>query len=101
MITRASNKNVVFSHPFLLKNVGRVLPPGNYRVTTDEELIEELSFLAYRRVSTVIFVPLQSRDASSVEMVTIDPSDLEAAQDRDRAMQQLAAVKTDEAGRGP
>ena len=40
---------------------------------TDEQLIEELSFPVYRRVSTVIFAPGQSRYGSSVEMLTIDP----------------------------
>ena len=53
---------------------------------TDEALIEELSFPVYRRVSTVIFVPGPSKHASSIEMVTIDPRDLEAAQDRDKAL---------------
>ena len=53
---------------------------------TDEQLIEELSFPVYRRVSTVIFAPGQSPNSSSVEMVTIDPRDLQPAQDRDNAM---------------
>ena len=57
---------------------------------TDELLIEELSFPVYRRVSTVIFVPGQSPHGSSVEMVTIDPRDLQAAQDRDNAMPALS-----------
>jgi hypothetical protein len=48
---------------------------------TDEELIEELSFPVYRRVSTMIFVPGNS--ASSVEMVAVDPQDLQAAQEWD------------------
>jgi hypothetical protein len=81
MTTRSHSKSVVFSHPFELKGVDRILPAGDYRVVTDEELIEELSFPVYRRVATMIFVPAQSR--SSVEMVTIDPRDLQAAQDRD------------------
>jgi hypothetical protein len=85
MITRTRNTLVVFNHPFELKGVDRTLPPGEYRVVTDEQLIEELSFPVYRRVSTVIFVPGQSH-ASSVEMVTVDPRDLQAAQDRDKAM---------------
>jgi hypothetical protein len=57
MMTRSNSKTVIFNHPFELKGVDRVLPPGNYRVVTDEELIQELSFPVYRRVSTVIFVP--------------------------------------------
>jgi hypothetical protein len=49
------------------------------------ELIEGLSFPAYRRVATMIFLPAQSHRASSIEMVTIDPLDLQAVQDRDAA----------------
>jgi hypothetical protein len=42
MITRSHSKSVVFSRPFLLKGVDRVLPPGEYRVVTDEELQQQL-----------------------------------------------------------
>jgi hypothetical protein len=82
MIARSLSKTVVFNRPFLLKGVDRTLPAGSYRVVTDEELIDGISFLAYRRVATVIFVPA-AIGASSVEMVTIDPLDLQAALDRD------------------
>jgi hypothetical protein len=82
--TRTRNSLVVFSHPFELKGVDRTLPPGEYRVVTDEQLIEELSFPVYRRVSTTIFVPGKS-GTSSTETVTIHPRDLQAAQDRDKA----------------
>jgi len=61
--------------------------PGDYEVVTDEELIEGLSFPVYQRVSTAIIVPAQSHQASSVEMVPIDPRDLQSAQDRDKAVQ--------------
>jgi hypothetical protein len=57
MTTRSHSKSIVFSHPFELKGVDRILPAGDYQVVTDEELIEELSFLVYRRVATMIFVP--------------------------------------------
>ena len=80
MATRTQRKTVVFSRPFLLKGIDRVLPPGNYEVVTDEELIEGLSFPVYHRVSTAMIVPAQSHQASSVEMLIINPRDLEAAQ---------------------
>ena len=83
MTTRSHSKSVVFNHSFELKDVDRILPPGEYRVVTDEELIEELSFPVYRRVATMIFVPAESGSASAVEMVTVDPQDLQAAQERD------------------
>ncbi len=84
MLTRTRDKTLTFGKPFLLKGVDRLLPPGQYRVTTDEELIEGLSFPVYRRVATMIFVPAPSH-ASATEMVTIDPEDLWAAQERDAA----------------
>ena len=61
MTTRSNSKSVVFSHSFELKGVDRILPPGEYRIVTDEGLIEELSFPVYRRVATWIFVPAVSR----------------------------------------
>jgi hypothetical protein len=62
-------------------------------VLTNEELIEGLSFAVYRRISTPIIVPEQSHQASSVEMVTINPRDLQSAKDRDAAMKQLPAAE--------
>jgi hypothetical protein len=91
MTVRTSSKTVTFAHPFLLKGVDRILGAGDYRVVTDEELIEELSFPVYRRVATMIFVPADSQNPSSVEMVTIDPHDLQAAQDRDAATKPASA----------
>ena len=83
MTVRTSSKTVTFAHPFLLKGVDRILAAGDYRIVTDEELIEELSFPVYRRVATMIFVPAESGRASTVEMVTIDPQDLQAVQELD------------------
>jgi hypothetical protein len=79
MTIRTSTKTVSFARPFLLKGVDRVLAAGQYKVITDEEL----SFPVYRRVATMIFVPADSQNSSSVEMVAIDPRDLQDAQDRD------------------
>jgi hypothetical protein len=84
MATRTQRKTITFDRPFLLKSMDRVLPPGNYVVVTDEELVEGLSFPVYRRVSTTMMVPAENRP-SSVEMLTIDPRDLDAAQARDAA----------------
>jgi hypothetical protein len=89
MTTRTSRKTLTFSGPFSLKGVDHELPAGDYRVVTDEELIEGLSFPVYRRISTMIFVPAQSHRASSVEMVTVDPLDLQAALELDAAAHEV------------
>ena len=98
--TRTQRKTVVFSHPFRLKGVDRVLPPGDYEVVTDEELIEGLSFPVYHRVSTAIRVPAQSHRTSSVEMVAIDPRDLQSGKERDTASEQLPATEAKPASGG-
>ena len=85
MTARSVSKTVVFSSPFLLKGVDRSLPAGSYRVVTDEELIEGISFPVYRRVATMIFVPALAQGASSIEMVTVNPLDLQAALEQDAA----------------
>jgi hypothetical protein len=53
--TREATLN--FCRPFPLKGIDGMLPAGAYRVVTDEELIEGLSFPVYRRVATMIFIP--------------------------------------------
>jgi hypothetical protein len=84
MSMRTTRKTVIFSKPFSLESVGRVLPAGDYEVVTDEELIEGLSFPVYRRVATMMLVPTQSH-LGAVEMLTIDPRSLAEAIDRDAA----------------
>ena len=81
MMTRTHRTTSSFARRFRLEGVDHALPPGSYDVVTEEALIDGLSFPVYRRVSTMIFLPGQS--ASSLEMVTIDPHDLAAAQGED------------------
>ncbi len=85
MTTRTKRVTMTFQHPFSLRGVERSLAAGQYEVVTDEELIEELSFPVYRRVSTLIFLPAQAYKPSSIEMVNVDPADLAAAHARDKA----------------
>jgi hypothetical protein len=90
MITRTKRENVTFSNPFSLEGFDRMLPAGSYEVVTDEELIEGLSFPVYRRIATMMLVPAQSSQSSSLEMLTIDPLALAGAKERD-----TSAVKAD------
>jgi hypothetical protein len=84
MTTRTKRDKVIFHHAFRLKTTDRLLPAGEYDVVTDEELIEGVSFPAYRRIGSWILAPNRSGTLST-EMVAIDPADLAAAQARDRA----------------
>ena len=82
MTVRTRTSSAVFHHAFELKGIDRRLPAGTYPVEIDEELIDGLSFSAYRRIQTVITVPGMA--AASTETLAIDPADLEAALDLDR-----------------
>lgn len=81
MISRTRREVVTFRRPFYLETVGRPLPAGQYEVVTEEELIEGVSFPAYRRIATLIVVP--SEGSRSVEMQNIDPRELAVALDCD------------------
>ena len=81
---RTKRQTLTYRYPLSLKGVDRQLAPGEYEVVTDEELIEGLSFPVYRRVATMIFVPVDSL-GSAIEMVTIDPAELDEVKARDAA----------------
>ena len=80
MTTRSRREAVTFRHPFLIKGIDRVLPPGTYEVITDEEMIEGLSFASFRRVATMIMVPAAPPRVSTMEMISIGSVDLSDAQ---------------------
>lgn len=76
-------KSVTFLHPFSLAGIDEKLEAGTYDVETCEELIEGLSFIAYRRVSTTIVIPVNGYGHAARQMLAIDPLDLEVAQQID------------------
>lgn len=58
-------------------------PAGDYRVDHDEELVEGISRLAWRRIGAFIHLPAIAAHASMQQMVPINPADLEAALEQD------------------
>ena len=64
MITRTTRKTVTFTRPFSLS------------------VIDGLSFLAYRRVGTLLHLPSTSSRVGVTKIVTVNPSELEVALER-------------------
>lgn len=89
---RCTSMDVTFAHAFSLRGVEGTVPAGTYRVDIEEERLDGLSFLAYRRLATFIRIPMSS--AGSVQDFLIDPKDLAAAQQRDQAANSPAAEVT-------
>lgn len=88
MSMRTSKKTITFKLPFTLDGPGEVLPAGYYVVETEEELLESISFPAYRRVSTQIHL---HPSPGVMQKLTVDPKKLAAALRRDQATAHMPA----------
>jgi hypothetical protein len=78
MTTRTRRKQITFSRSFHLRIIDAVLPAGTYEVDVDEEMIDGLSVVAYRRNATWIHLPSIETKAACREMILVQPSELAA-----------------------
>jgi hypothetical protein len=85
MMVRTSKKTVTFRRPFVLGGFDEVLPAGAYSVETDEELLEGISFPAYRRILSLIHLHPKPGRPGLTQTLTVDPNELDAALERDQA----------------
>jgi hypothetical protein len=85
MSIRISRSMVTFSHPFTLSGYSDELAPGDYEVAVEEELLQGLSFEAYRKTATYLTVHRKGNRTCCTEMREITGRDLEIALSRDRA----------------
>jgi hypothetical protein len=83
---RSTRSIVRFSHAFTLSGYLDELPAGEYEVVVEEELLQGLSFEAYRRTATYLFVRGKGGRAGRTEMRQITQGDLEMALSRDQAV---------------
>jgi len=95
MITRTRDETVTFLHPFKLSGADEVQPAGRYVVETDEELLQTLSFPAYRRLSTFIRLGGSPNSNELDRVVDIDPAELAGALARDAQAQETVPTLTD------
>jgi hypothetical protein len=82
-MTRSTTTDVTFRHPFTLNGLEGPAPPGTYRIDVEEERIEGVSFLAYRRLATFIRLPMAGHGSGSTQSLLVDPKELEQALARD------------------
>lgn len=83
MNVRTTDTKVTFRQSFILSALDSRQPAGTYRLVIDEEEISGISFVAYRRVATMLHTPAIAVQSVRREAVEIDPEELAAAQDAD------------------
>ena len=94
MSTRTKQETVTFRHPFTISGVDGVQPAGAYIVQIEDEVLDGLSFLAYRRVGTSMLLPLHPGSSSSVQSILVERRELEESLARDRAACPLSPLTT-------
>ena len=79
MAERTIESEIVFTHPFVLSCHAAPLQAGTYRLVVDEELIEGLSFSAYRRVATHLEIPAISVSTGERQFLRVSLEEIENA----------------------
>jgi hypothetical protein len=86
MPERRTLRTITFLRPFSLTGIDGMQPAGTYTVETIDTTLDNLSFVAYRRVSTAIMVPAVGVASLQRQMIFIDPLELEAALKQETAL---------------
>lgn len=87
MSGRTKNSTVKLMSEFTFAEYEGTLPPGEYSLTENEELIEGVSWLAYRRTATYIQVPAIGRGGLSCQLFKIGQEELTAIVEHDAALE--------------
>lgn len=85
MLSRTRNSTITFRHPFTLAGADKVLAAGTYLVETQEELLQSLSFPAYRRIGTWIRRAPDDGSPAYSPLIGVEPQELAAALAADAA----------------
>ncbi|MEQ1781610.1 MAG: hypothetical protein ABMA14_09635 [Hyphomonadaceae bacterium] len=83
MTTRVTTRVVTFEKAFRLDEVDGLLPAGSYRVETEDETLDSVSFVAHRRIATHTFAPSRAGAAGGTQMWKIHPNGVSEALSQD------------------
>jgi hypothetical protein len=85
MSIRTTETKVTFHRPFTLAALDGSQPAGTYRLVVEEEQIPGLSFVAFRRVATLLHVPADPVPGGTRQVVSVLPGELAEAVAADAA----------------
>ena len=81
MLSRTTTSLVTFEHPFVVAGYTDELPPGNYEIFAEDEVLQSGTFMAYRRTATHLLI--RSTTGQS-ELRPVDHRDLQLALEQDQ-----------------
>ena len=74
MDQRTTRHTLTFAKPFTIDGAEREQPAGAYEIEFDEEQIDGISFLAYRRVATRLRLAQDPAHPGITEIVEVPPA---------------------------
>ncbi|WP_026606787.1 hypothetical protein [Methylocapsa acidiphila] len=83
MSVRTTETTVTFKRPFTLPSVDGPQPAGTYRLVLDEEEILGISFLAFRRMATMLHTPAISVSGGPDQVFALTSTELATALEAD------------------
>lgn len=86
MQTRTSESIVTFHHSFSIGDAISHHPAGSFRVVKEEELIEGVSFSAYRAISISVQMPAIGAPGATQQFIAVSSHDLDVALNADSQM---------------
>lgn len=92
MKEQSTRSTVTFRHPFVLSGDPKPLPAGTYDILVEEELLEGLSFQAFRRTGTYIMIEGAGGRSGTIQMreTTKDALDQAIKNDENGGLNQTA-----------
>ena len=86
MLTRSTTSTVTFRNAFTFGDSQQDFPAGTYDIVSEEELLQSLSFRAYRHSATFLMVRGCGGKAGQTMMIKSTKEDLARAIARDEAL---------------
>lgn len=87
-------ETVTFRRPFHIAGLHEEQPAGAYNLELDEEILEGVSFVAFRRTRVLLHLRHSAARPGISESLWIDPADLDAALKRDAALDEALPITT-------
>ena len=88
MLTRTIEERVTFNNPFKVPGQSKLVPAGSYRINITQELLEGLTFLAYRKTLITLYIPKNdSYCLPNEHSIIFEPQDFEFLLQKDKAAQ--------------